>query len=571
MDYKKVNNLTGWAVFAVSAYTFLATIEPTASFWDCGEYIATSYKLQVGHPPGAPLFQMIGRFFSLFAGGDVTRAAKMVNIMSALSSAFAVLFLFWSITHIARKLVEHKLKGPDDKAGSAKPVISDARIMAIMGCGIVGALAYNFSDSFWFSAVEGEVYGMSQLCTAAAFWLILKWESVADQPHSERWIVLIAYVIGLSIGVHLLNLLTIPAIVFIFYFKKYKVTPKGFIISLILSVALLGGILNGVIPGIINLAANFEIFFVNAASLPYNSGTIIYFLLMLGIVTTGLMYTHNEKDKYFNSFLGLSALFFVISLLSSQNGPTGAFRFVVGGTLLGLIYYFRKKVIIWNTVILCFSMLVIGYSSFMMLVIRSNAPTPMNENAPKDAIGLLSYLGREQYGDWPLLYGQYYNAPLDPQKPYMDGNPVYMRASDPAAGPKNDSKLKLPVESPNSPSKNVGGGRDRYIISDDRTSTIPNYDPAFCTYFPRMWNSESNHISAYRNWGGVKHDKTTDAEGHERPVRPTFGENLTYFFSYQVGWMFWRYFFWNFAGRQNDIQGHGNQTDGNWITGFQSF
>jgi len=536
-----MNNGIGWAVFAVSAYTFLKTMEPTASFWDCGEYIATSYKLQVGHPPGAPLFQMIGRLFSLFDGGDVTKAAIMVNTMSALSSAFAVLFLFWSITHIAKKIV---LRNGAE--------MTDAKMWAVMGSGIVGALAYNFSDSFWFSAVEGEVYGMAQLFTAFVFWIILKWESVADQPHNERWIILIAYSIGLSIGVHLLCLLTIPSIVFIYYFKNFKVTQKGFIITLILSVVMLGGILNGIIPGIINMAANFEIFFVNSFHLPYNSGTIIYFLLILGIIVVGLKYTHTENEKLFNYFLAACGVFFVIALVSAPNGGVGTFRFVVGAAVLGLLYYARKKTMILNTVILCFSMLVIGYSSFIMLVIRSNAPTPMNENAPKDAIGLLSYLGREQYGDWPLFYGQYYNAPLDNQKPYLDGNPVYMQA---------------PVDQAKGPAK----VEDRYVISDDRVGTIPNYDPAFCTLFPRMWNSESNHVAAYRSWAGIKHDKTTDAEGHERPVRPSFGENIQYFVFYQMNWMFWRYFLWNFSGRQNDIQGHGNITDGNWITGFKAF
>ncbi len=538
MDYKKVNNWTGWAVFAVSAYTFLATMEPTASFWDCGEYIATSVKLQVGHPPGAPLFQMIGRIFSLFAGNHVTKEAILVNTMSALSSAFAVLFLFWSITHMARKLVERK-----------GGVMTDAKMWAVMGSGMVGALAYNFSDSFWFSAVEGEVYGMAQLFTAFVFWIILKWESVADQPHNERWIVLIAYSVGLSIGVHLLCLLTIPSIVFIYYFKNFKVTQKGFIITLILSVVMLGGVLNGIIPGIINLAANFEIFFVNKLSMPYNSGTVIYFLMILAVIIIGIKYTHSESEKMFTYFMIALGAFCAVAVFSGQNASAVIFRLIVGAAALGIIYYARKKVVILNTVILCFTMLVIGYSSFLMLVIRSNAPTPMNENAPKDALGLLSYLGREQYGDWPLFYGQYYNAPLDQNKPYLDGNPLYMQ----------------------DPKSIEGKGKDQYVISDDRANSIPNYDPAFCTIFPRMWNSESNHVSAYRNWGGIKHDKTTDAEGHEKPVRPSFGDNLQYFFSYQVNWMFWRYFFWNFSGRQNDIQGHGNITDGNWITGFKSF
>lgn len=552
MTYKRINDITGWAVFAVAAYTYLSTIEPTASFWDCGEYIATAFKLQVGHPPGAPLFQMIGRFFTLFAGSDVTKAAKMVNIMSALCSAFTVLFLFWSITALARKIVE--------QGGE----ITDGKIFAVMGSGIVGALALTFSDSFWFSAVEGEVYAMSAMFTAMVFWAILKWERMADEPHSERWIIFIAYLFGLSIGVHLLNLLAIPAIVFIYYFKKYQVNNKGFIIAGILSVLLLGGILTGVVPGIVNLAGNFELFFVNTVHLPYNSGSVVYFLLLIAIIAVGLIYTHNESEKYFRNFMVLCIVFFVLSLITSTSGGAGFFRFIVGGAIVGLIYYARKRVALLNTIILSFAMVLIGYSSFVMLVIRSNANTPMNENAPKDAISLLAYLNREQYGDWPILYGQYYNAPLDPQKPYVDGNPVYIRA------PKdNTNSVTVPAEGGNSIHKSKE--HEEYIVSDDRVSSIPNYDKEFCTVFPRMWSSQSSHESAYRNWGGIKRDKMTDAEGHEKPVKPTFGDNLQYFFSYQVNWMYWRYFLWNFVGRQNDIQGHGNATDGNWITGFKSF
>lgn len=553
MNYKRINNISGWAVFAVAAYTYLSTIEPTASFWDCGEYIATAYKLQVGHPPGAPLFQMIGRFFTLFAGGDVTQAAKMVNIMSALCSAFTILFLFWSITALARKIVEHSGE------------VTDGKMLAIMGSGIVGALAYTFSDSFWFSAVEGEVYAMSAMFTAMVFWAILKWERIADEPHSERWIIFIAYMFGLSIGVHLLNLLAIPALVFIYYFKKFKTDNKGFIITGILSVILLGGIQAGVVPGIVNLAGNFELFFVNTVHLPYNSGSIVYFLLLISLIVVGLIYTHNESDKYFNYFMTLSVVFFVLSLITSTSGSAGAFRFVVGGSALALLYFARKRVALINTIILSFTMLLIGYSSFIMLVIRSNANTPMNENAPKDAISLLSYLNREQYGDWPILYGQYYNSPLDPEKPYVDGTPVYIRA------PKdNTNSVPLPAEGGSSIHKsNV---KDHYIISDDRQSSIPNYDKNFCTVFPRMWSSQSSHESAYRNWGGIKRDKTTDAEGHEMPVKPDFSSNMRYFFTYQVGWMYWRYFLWNFVGRQNDIQGsYFNSTHGNWITGINSF
>ena len=556
MTYKRINNLTGWAVFAVAAYTFLSTIEPTASFWDCGEYIATSYKLQVGHPPGAPLFQMIGRVFTLFAGNDVTKAAKMVNIMSALSSAFAILFLFWTITALAKKLVIFKMsKGEDaeNPAAVSGDVIPMAKIWAIMGAGAVGALAYTFTDSFWFSAVEGEVYAMSQMCTAIVFWAILKWEEVADQPKADRWLVLIAYLFGLSIGVHLLNLLTIPSIVFIYYFKKYKkITPKGFIIALLASVAILGLILSVIVPGVINLSGNFEIFFVNKFGLPFNGGSAIFFALLIGIIFTGLKYTHKPEQKTFNVLMGLSGLFYLISLITGAtigNGSALGLRVVLGGAALAALYFYRARVQAIQIIILSFTMLVIGYSSFMMLVIRSNANTPMNENAPKDAVGLLAYLGREQYGDWPILYGQYYNAPQDPQKPYTDGNPVYMRT--PKVNPTD---------------------KDEYFVADDRVSSIPNYDPNYCTIFPRMWNSEPSHVSAYKTWGGIKRNDMVDPNtGEKIPVKPTFGENLQYFISYQMGWMYWRYFFWNFSGRQNDMQGHGNAIDGNWITGFKAF
>ena len=551
MNKQRINNITGWAVFAVAAYTYLSTIEPTASFWDCGEYIATAFKLQVGHPPGGPFFQLLGRFFTLFAGSDLTKAAKMVNIMSGLCSAFTILFLFWSITAMASKII--KSNGEE----------TDGRFWAVMGSGIVGALAYTFTDSFWFSAVEGEVYAMSSLFTAMVFWAILKWERVAGELHADRWIIFIAYMLGLSIGVHLLNILAIPAIVFIYYFKKFPPSNKGFAITSVLAILLLGGLQAGVIPGLVSLAGNFEVFFVNTVGMPYNGGTIIYFIMLISLIVIGLMYTHNESEKFFNYFMVLAIVFFVLSLVTSLSGSSAVFRFLVGATAIVTIYLARKRFAILNTVILCFTMVVIGYSSFIMLVIRSNANTPMNENAPKDAISLLAYLNREQYGDWPIGYGQYYNAPQDQQKPFSDGSPVYIQA------PKdNTSNMKVPAEGGAISKSKV---KDQYIISDDRKGSIPNYDPAFCTPFPRMWSSQSSHIAAYRSWGGIKRDETTDAEGHKIPIRPTFGDNLQYFVSYQINWMYWRYFLWNFVGRQNDVQGHGNNTEGNWITGFKAF
>jgi hypothetical protein len=485
-NYQRLNNIVGWVIFLIASFTYLSTMEPTASFWDCGEYIACANKLEVGHPPGAPVFLLIGRFFSLFAFGDTSKVGMMVNAMSALCSAFTILFLFWTITAFARKIL--------DKTGD----LTQGRMIAVFGAGAVGALAYTFSDSFWFSAVEGEVYAMSSFFTAISFWAILRWEREADDPHANRWIILIAYLIGLAVGVHLLNLLVIPAVVYIYYFKKYPVvTRNGFIITGIISLLILGGIQGGIIPMIVKLAAWFEITAVNGLGLPFNSGTIIY-----GIV-------------------------------------------LIGGIIWGLRYTSKKVKPILNTIILCFTVILIGYSSFLVLVIRSQANPPMDENNPENAVNLLSYLNREQYGTWPLLYGQYFSAPNDPQKPYLDGNPLYAR----------DDKS------------------GKYIVLDDRRNTIPNYDKDFCTIFPRMWSSQSNHVTGYKSWTDPsKYQKISAMDpqtGEQTTIaKPTFGQNLGFFIRYQLGWMYSRYFLWNFVGRQNDIQGHGNAVDGNWVTGI---
>lgn len=488
-NYQRLNNIVGWLVFLIASFTYLSTIESTASFWDCGEYIACADKLEVGHPPGAPLFLLIGRFFSLFAGSDTSKIGMMVNSMSALCSAFTILFLFWTITAMARKIM--------DKTGE----LTTGKMYAIFGAGAVGALAYTFSDSFWFSAVEGEVYAMSSFFTAISFWAILRWERESDDPHANRWIILIAYLIGLAVGVHLLNLLVIPAVVYIYYFKKYPVvTRKGFIVTGLISLLILGGIQGGVIPMIVKLAASFEIGAVNGLGLPFNSGTIIY-----GIV-------------------------------------------LIGGIAWGLYYTSKKVKPILNTIILCFTVILIGYSSFLVLVIRSQANPPMDENNPENAVNLLSYLNREQYGTWPLLYGQYFCAPNDPQKPYLDGSPLY--AQDKKTG--------------------------KYVVIDDRKNSIANYDPKFCTIFPRMWSSQSNHIAGYKQWtdpSKYKRESAIDPQTGEPTTiaRPTFFQNLGFFFRYQIGQMYSRYFLWNFVGRQNDIQGFGNATDGNWITGITAF
>jgi hypothetical protein len=471
-QFKKLNNIIGWSVFLIASFVYLYTIEQTVSFWDCGEYIATAYKLQVGHPPGAPLFQLFGRIFTLFAAQGTSEVAVAINILSALCSSFSILFLFWTITAFGRKMF---FKDNNYEIG---------KIYAVLGSGLVGALAYTFSDSFWFSAVEGEVYAMSSFFTAITFWCIMKWEQEADQPNSSRWLVLIAYLIGLSVGVHLLSLLTIPAMGMIYYYKKYEYTKLGAIKAFIISMILLGIVQVVIIPGAVSLISTFELFFVNTIGLPFNSGTIIYFLSVIGAIAFGLSYTKKHNKA------------------------------------------------VWNTAILGIMMLLIGYSSYSILVVRSNANPPIDENNPEDAVGLLSYLKREQYGSWPIVYGQHFNAKLDSKKPYLDGDPVYAK----------DEK------------------KGKYIVIDKRKNTLPNYSKKDKMFFPRIWsNTQTRHAGGYVNWAGLKN----------KDAKPTFGQNLTYFFKYQIGWSYIRYFMWNFAGRQNDFMNmDGNSLNGNWESGI---
>ena len=530
--FRKLNNLLGWLVFALSSWVYLSTVEPTASWWDCGEYISTAFKLQVGHPPGAPFFQLLGRFFSLFAFGDTSKVALMVNMMSALSSSATILFLFWSITMLGLKFTK------DEE-------ISTGRMYAILGSGLVGALAYTFSDSFWFSAVEGEVYAMSSFFTAIVFWAILKWDQVADQPHSQRWIILIAYLMGLSIGVHLLNLLAIPAIALVFYFRKYKTTWNGVVLTLGISFFILSFIMFMVIPYTVFLAGKYEILFVNNFGLPFNSGTLFYFLVLMGMLIWSIRFTYQTKHTTLNYIIG-GALLLLLSIFSLTT--FGGFILVVG------VYYWYKSNpgrlnrsqvrSAANTVFMSIAFLLIGYSSFFMLVIRANTNTPINENDPSDAVSLLSYLNREQYGTWPIAYGQYYNAPQDKADPSDDATPFYVK----------DTK------------------KGKYIMTDDRKNTIPNYDKSFCTLFPRMWsNSKPSHIAAYKSWGKIKGtpiDVVNEEGKTETLYKPTFVENVRFFLGYQVGHMYMRYFFWNFVGRQNDIQGEGGIRYGNWISGI---
>jgi hypothetical protein len=543
LSFKNLNNILAWLVWAVATYTYCSTIEPTASFWDCGEYIACSYKLEVGHPPGAPFFLLLGRFFAVFGGDNPANAAMMINIMSALASSFTILFLFWTITRLALKVF-----------GRTADELSQGQQWAVLGAGIVGGLAYTFSDSFWFSAVEGEVYAMSSFFTALVFWAILKWdeEDTTNPTLAMRWIVFISYMMGLSIGVHLLNLLVIPAIAYVIYFKKYTFSWKGFFICGIASVLILGTVQNLIIPKVVKFAADYEVFFTNKAGMGFNTGTLIYFILLITSITSFIIYTIQKNEKAYKLGFYSGIVFFFLAMISAPSGSSMAFRLLAGGAILYGIHKYKTKTITLNTIFLSLATLLIGYSSFFVLVIRSQANTPMDENDPENAPNMLSYLLREQYGDWPVLYGQYYNAPTVNPKDFGSGDPIYMRDKTP--------------------------GAKKYIVIDDRKNSIPKYEKEFCTIFPRMWSSQSHHESAYKYWGDVaRHHKNKLIEnsrtGEPETVEiPTFAANLNYFFFYQLNYMYWRYFFWNFVGRQNDQQGLlKNTMEGNWVTGIKGF
>ena len=526
--------MIGLIIGIVASAVYIMTAEPTVSWWDCGEYIATTSKLLIGHPPGAPTFQILGRIATLFAGGDVTKMAFCVNCMSAICSGMTIMLLYFSLVRLARKLVA--------KWGE----LNTPRFVAVLGTALVGALTYTFSDTFWFSAVEGEVYAMSSFFTALVFWCILKWDEEYEHPlpnvNPNRWIVLIAYLVGLSIGVHLLNLLTLPAIGLIIYYrlspkatgmgavlafalmsfafgifcspvwmiliwlfvttpllilcaKKGALTSKaewGVTLSLIVSVALLGFILWGIVPQVVNLSGKFDLFFVNTLHMPFNSGVIFFFLLLFAIIGWGIWYGYKRNKPVFS-----------ISAFSLM-------------------------------------MLVIGYSTFMTLVIRSNANPTIDENSPEDAVSLLSYLNREQYGSNPLLYGQSYNTRVIRMD---DGSPIYYRNEE----------------------------TKRYEVSDPRKGSVPEYDPKGTMFFPRMWSSEKR--SQYIDWLNNRYnsDSPSDKENRRLLARggsPTWQQNLKFFHTYQLGYMYWRYFMWNFAGRQNDLQGHGDYQNGNWISGI---
>jgi hypothetical protein len=538
MNFKKLNNLTGWLIFFLATCVYCFTIEPTASFWDCGEYIACSYKLEVGHPPGAPFFLIVGRFFSILGGGDPALAGMMINIMSALCSSFTILFLFWTITRLAIKVYGKKVEKLE------KP-----QQLAIIGASSVGALAYTFSDSFWFSAVEGEVYAMSALFTAIVFWAILKWEEedTVDPTSAMRWLILISYLIGLSIGVHLLNLLVIPAIGFVIYFKKYTFKWKGFFIAGTCSLLILAFIQNLLIPKIVKFISDFEVFFTNKAQLPYNSGTIIFFFLLIISLGFLILYTATKSEKYYKLGFYSTATFSAFTFISCLNGSDLFFRLIFFVGILYALHRFKNKTVMLNTIFLSLTTILIGFSSFFVLVIRSQANTPMDEGDTENAPNMLAYLLRKQYGEWPISYGQYYNAPTRPKNEFGNGTPLYGK----------DVSTK------------------KYRLIDSRKNTIAKYEKEFCTVFPRMWSGQSHHESAYKYWGNIaEHHKTKMIEsqnGEPSTVEiPTMTSNLTYFFAYQIKYMYLRYFFWNFVGRQNDVQGlMKNTMEGNWVTGIK--
>ncbi len=466
--YQKTNILVGWISFAIAAVVYFLTLEPTVSFWDCGEFITSAYKLEIGHAPGAPFFLLLARFFSLFASGT-ENVALLVNSMSGLASAFTILFLFWTITHLAKKLV---VTGDE---------ISRSQIWTIVGTGFIGAMAYTFSDTFWFSAVEGEVYATSSLFTAVVFWCILKWENEEGKAYANRWLILIAYLMGLSIGVHLLNLLAIPAIVMVYYFKKYEPSRNGILKALGVALLLLGGAMYVIIPGVVKAAFLFDLFFVNVIGLPFNYGAYIFILLLISALVWGIRYTISHGK------------------------------------------------VVLNTLLTALTVILIGYSSYSLIMIRSAANPGLDQNNPEDLYSLLYYLNREQYGDNPLVYGEYFNAPYDEKESYVDSKDVYI---------KKDGK---------------------YIVS--YTPKKPNYSSTHKTVFPRMYTKgmTGRNPEEYAKWTGLKADQKT---------KPSFAQNLDFFFSYQVNYMYLRYFMWNFAGRQSDRQSYSGVVDGNWISGI---
>ena len=520
MNYTFINKLNGWIVFAVASLVYLMTIEDTASLWDCGEYITAAYKLEVGHPPGAPLYMLLGRIFSFFAATD--NVAYFINALSAFSSSFTILFMFWSLTILLKKLVLQ-----------SKEKLEDSDKIAIFISATVASLAYTFSDSFWFSAVEGEVYAMASLFTAVIFWAILKWDEAMglyeksnfqNGTSPNKWLLLILFLLGLAIGVHLLGILVIPAIGYVIYFRVKQTTPKGFVLAGLLSIVVLGFIQEGIIPGTVSLASKFEVYYVNSLGLPFYSGSIFFFTLLIALCIWAVRFANKKKNT------------------------------ILSNSLMGLIF------------------LLIGYGSFAVIVIRSNANTPLDENDPENLVTLHSYLKREQYGSAPLAKGQYWNSEYASQEEWKDLSAYYLRRWVITDG---DTDLKAFVNIKDATQwmekQNTDGFsiEEKYFESNAsiRIGATPTYKQT--TFFPRMYSSTPRHVSGYKYWSGYNPDDETDTEiGKDGKRVPSTSENLTYFFNYQLNWMYFRYFMWNFSGRQNDIQGHGDDMRGNWISGI---
>lgn len=539
--YKLFNNVLGWLSFLIASSVYLMTMEPTASFWDCGEFISSAFKLEVGHPPGAPFFMLTANLFTQFAS-DTSQVALMVNSMSAIFSGLTILFLFWSITHLARKVIV--------KSGEE---MSSSQMITVLGSGLVGALVYTFSDTFWFSAVEGEVYAYSSLFTAVVFWLILKWEEAADRPHADRWIILIAYLMGLSIGVHLLNLLCIPAIVLVYYYKKFEnPTMKGTLIALLISFAIVAVMMYGVIQGLVEVAGWFELFFVNVVGMGYNSGVYAYLIVLAGILGWSIYETMRENVNEPRLKIAFILSVIVLGIPFIGNG------YILGIILIAGLTYFlfkskRLNVKTLNTILIALMVIVVGYSSYALIMIRSSAGTPMDQNSPKDIFTLRTYLAREQYGKTPLIYGQTYVSEV--KRDRQGGNCVAVTKE----GQPTWSRIV----------KDDNNQKDKYYVS--RYETEYEYIGALDMLFPRMHSGQESHISAYKEWANIKGSPVKfDRCGEQVTVmKPTFAENIRFFFSYQLNFMYWRYFMWNFSGRQNDIQGHGEVLNGNWITGVK--
>ena len=551
--YNLINNVLGWLIFVVAAATYLLTIEPTASFWDCPEFIAQGFKTEIGHPPGNPIFILAANFASKFASGDVMAVAKCVNAMSAIFSALTILLLFWSITHLVKKLVVKD--GDEDQ-------MTLAQYLVVMGSGICGALAYTWSDTFWFSAVEAEVYAFSSFCTALVFWLILKWENRATEPGSDRWLILIAYVFGVSLGVHLLNLLCIPAIALIFYYRQCRLhdkvsTVKGSCITLLLSFVIVGLILYGLEPGFVEWGQKFDLFFVNTLGMSFNSGVLAYAILLIAVLAWALWELYSNK-----SALRIKVAFALSILLSGMLllGDSMLIPLVLFIALCVYLFKFCKQVPVrvFTNIVSCILVIFIGFSCYALILIRSSQNTPLDENSPNNTFALAKYLSREQYGETPLLYGRTLYSDIMYQE---TGNGLRQPAV-------KEGPMQYAPEVKNSPDE-----PDRYKELGRKKNF--KYSPEQNMLFPRI--HDDKHAQEYVDWLGMQGtqvqattilDANGNPAGSETRLKPTMMENLRFFVDYQMNYMYWRYFMWNFVGRQNDLQGMGEITHGNWISGI---